>query len=432
MEDPPPTPETAAPTEEPAVPTGPPSPRPAFVIAAALAVLAVATFPPVSGALISLDWQMGDLRPTLYGLDAILLVAAAVIVALRTRVNARFHAAFPTRKLVVFKAISISMSVVIALVLAEVLFRIISFPFNEAQTPSEHALAQFDGELGWSYLPGRSVVQEFGEGGLEVPMHFDAHGVRVGSLATRHDPDAPSVILVGGSFTFGHGLAWEETFAGRLEARAGSPQVVNLGVQGYATDQSLLRLKRHLARFSDVRAVIYTFIPRHIYRNEYADRRLLQRESRIIGTKPLFAVDDAGALRQLARPIRREELGAYSRVVASIRVALCQRGPLPSLALTHALVAEMRVAVEARGAALVVNEWDQWQEARQWSRDGRSLFEGTGLAVVRPDVDAPPGWETWMIPGDGHPDARAHARVAELLAEELRRLAGATPPDGGD
>ena len=75
------------------------------------------------------------------------------------------------------------------------------------------------------------------------------------------------MLFVGGSFTMGHGVQYEDTFVGQVEAMPQFPyQAVNLGVQGFGTDQSLLLLKRHFNKFNTI-AVVYTFIEDHIVRN---------------------------------------------------------------------------------------------------------------------------------------------------------------------
>ena len=72
-------------------------------------------------------------------------------------------------------------------------------------------------------------------------LHFDEAGLRVPSEEYRHDLDTPTLILGGGSFTMGHGLPYEDSFAGRLAAMPDFQlQLVNLGVQAYGTDQALL------------------------------------------------------------------------------------------------------------------------------------------------------------------------------------------------
>ena len=65
----------------------------------------------------------------------------------------------------------------------------------------------------------------------------------------------------------GHDLSYEESFVGKFEALQEVPyQIVNLGVQGYGSDQALLTLKRYLPKFQ-TKVVVYTFIEDHILRN---------------------------------------------------------------------------------------------------------------------------------------------------------------------
>ena len=151
-----------------------------------------------------------------------------------------------------------------------------------------------DAELGWTYIPNQSVVQEFGADHRKIAMHFDDMGSRVGAPGVRHDAAKPSILFVGCSFTMGHGVAYEDSFVGRLEAMPDFRlQAVNLGVQGYGTDQSLLMLKRQFARFP-TRAVVYTLIDDHVNRNQNYDRRMLLPKLRFLGTKPLFGLHDDG------------------------------------------------------------------------------------------------------------------------------------------
>jgi hypothetical protein len=47
------------------------------------------------------------------------------------------------------------------------------------------------------------------------------------------------------------------------------------------------------------------------------------------------------------------------------------------------------------------------------------------VPVVRPAGTAPPGWSTWTLPGDLHPDARAAHFAAEVLAQAILDLQAA-------
>jgi hypothetical protein len=284
-------------------------------------------------------------------------------------------------------------------------------PFDETWVPSETALARFDPELGWSYIPNHSAVQAFGNAQREVPMHFDAIGARVGTPGTPHSSTAPTVIFVGCSLTMGHGLPWEETFSGRLEGTPGFPlQVVNLGVQAYGTDQSLLLLRRHLREFN-TKVVVYTFTNDHVARNGNDDRRLIFPHAKFPGTKPLFALTKAGHLVLREPPQRYTDMWAF-HTWSYARLAWTRWGPAPDSALTRELVHAMRTFVEANGATFLVAPWP----------GSHFAFADPGLQEIDLGALVPPEFHGWLIPGDGHPDARANALVARILADRLNRV----------
>ena len=79
-------------------------------------------------------------------------------------------------------------------------------------------------------------------------------------------PPNGSLLVVGCSFTFGWGVSDEETFAARLQERL-PLQVVNHGVTGYGTYQSLLLLERLLAEGPVPSRILYAYADGHELRN---------------------------------------------------------------------------------------------------------------------------------------------------------------------
>lgn len=328
----------------------------------------------------------------------------------------------------------------VVLLLAEAGFRAAGFPYAMAGAPSESALARFDPEIGWSNRPGLATEVDFG-GGTRVPVSFDEHGLRVAGPGYRLDPASPSVLFAGCSFTFGHGLPHEETVAGQFGRLAGAAlQPVNLGVQAYGTDQSLLALGRHLPRF-DTRAVVYTLLEfpydGHAMRNSNYDRRQLYPSARFIGTKPRFTLRGDGTPVLEKRPVLFAPDpvpgdGIAARLRALLRadyphswvadaVLLAWRrvtGSPPPVdhALTGALILEMQRLSRAQRAAFVVV---RWRYGRDPAMD--ALFSRLQVPVVDTLERAPPDWGRMVDPGTGHPDRRAAAHVAR---EIVRHLAG--------
>jgi len=370
---------------------------------------------------ISLEWRLGNIRWPAYVLQALLVGAAAVSMLFRRRISARLATIFPSRRQLVLALVTGTMSVMLTLVVFEAACRLLDVPVRYRVPRAEDVTATFDGELGWAYIPNRSVVSSFGVPPRRILSHFDDIGARVRAPGVTHDPAAPTVLLVGDSLTMGHGVVFEESFAGRLEAMADFPyQVVNLGVQAFGTDQSLLMLMRYIKRFN-TKVVVYTFIDDHVVRNATDDRRVLQVDANVVGTKPLFGVRPDGTLYLRKAPHRLSDHHSTPRLWELLQIAWNRLGPRPSIPLTRALVQEMRRVSEANGAAFLLVYW-----SGLWTRPGldASIFDSMNLDILDTDADAPADWRHWTIPGDGHPDARAHARVAQLLYQRLMRGPG--------
>ena len=366
---------------------------------------------------LSLEWKLGNMRLPAYALQTLLAGAAAVTWLLRQPINLHCAAVFPSRKHCFFALVTATMSLAVTLGALEIACRLLDLPAQFRMAREEHITAKFDSELGWAYLPNSSVVSSFGSDRRMIPSHFDELGTRVRAPGLGHDPVAPTVLLVGDSFTMGHGVVFEETFAGRLGVMPDFPyQVVNLGVQGFGTDQSLLMLKRHFKRLN-TKVVVYTLIEDHVVRNSNYDRRVLQVDANVAGTKPLFGLRPDGTLYLRKTPYRFADYPTPPHLWRYLEIAWNRLGPRPSIALTLALVQKMRRFTETNGAAFLLVYWSD-QGAKPTPR--APFFDSMGLDILDTAIDAPVDWRNWIIPGDGHPDSRAHARVAQLLYQRLK------------
>lgn len=109
----------------------------------------------------------------------------------------------------------------------------------------------------------------------------------------------PKIITIGGSFTRGHGISDNETYPWKLQEKIPKMKVLNYGVGGYGTYQSLLTLERLLPKIDSPKIVIYGFIDHHMYRN-IADGIVLELISRLSKDKylslPYATIDKNGSL----------------------------------------------------------------------------------------------------------------------------------------
>ncbi len=241
-------------------------------------------------------------------------------------------------------------SVVLSLAVFEEGLRLLNYPYigcKELDEVAEYQIGQFDPVLGWSYKPSYSVRHWDNK-----TYSFSVEGYRALSTEDHSDSAKPTILIVGDSFMFGHGLDFEETFGYKLEeALSHSYNVLNFAVQGYGLDQTYL----HLRRLMDVYAPLYVIVDIHEdqdYRNINRDRRAFFPCSRLTGTKPVFSLKN-GALVQTHAPERFESYDSprLRLVLRRVGEVLNQRSS-GKTALSQKIYEEMRRYVASRGAKL--------------------------------------------------------------------------------
>lgn len=396
---------------------------PGIILTLILGILTFLVWPGFLEKFFSLNWKVGNIGPVLYGLQLFFAVLMIIAFLKRDLVNAYFSNKFFSRKELIFTFIGFSISLLVGLGLIELGLRILDLPYKTNWEPNEYRRAQFDPEIGWTYIPNKSMRQRFVEGQPEIPIYTDKNGSRVGAPGIYRDKSVPTVIFIGCSLTFGFGVPYEETFVGRMETNPEfNYQVVNLGVEAYGTDQALLLLKRSFGQYNTM-AVVYTFFEDHVTRNHNYDRRLLFRGARFVGTKPLFTLDRSGNLYLKKKPVRYEDLNDF-RILAFLEFRWKKWGPEPSVDLTMALIKEMKDFVESRGATFVIVYWNWWDIEK--SKILLPKLMGVTVNVIDTGANPPPGWSEWgsewKIPRDSHPSPKAHSRVANLIFEEFKHL----------
>ena len=299
----------------------------------------------------------------------------------------------------------------LAFILVEGVFRAAGIPYKIKYIPNENSFARFDPELGWSYIPDKSAIHKAGN--TTKPVHFDENGIRVPNPGFQFDYSKPSILFIGGSFTMGHGLSYEESFVGKFDALTEVPyQVVNLGVQGYGSDQALLALKKFLTKFN-TKIVVYTFIDDHIRRNGSYDRRTLVPTAKFLATKPQFALNSKKKLYPAKQPVLYKDY-LHSYVIDFLKMRLGRiLGLFPPFPeeLTKAIIQEMNNYSNEHGAYFLVLNW-RWTD-----NDYDTLFQNLDVDVIDTMENAPEGWEKMVLFEGIHPDAQAGDHAARLLFE---------------
>lgn len=158
-----------------------------------------------------------------------------------------------------------------------------------------------DPVLGWSLSPGHGVKVGFRDGIVQT----------IGTDGWRHQPDGsdtgPKLAVYGCSFTYGTGLADDETYTARLQRALPEARILNRGIGGHGTVQNLLQFRRDIANGS-VDAAVFAIISDHRFRNIAHPQRMrqyLNREWYDLGVDhvPVARLDATGQARIIYHPL---------------------------------------------------------------------------------------------------------------------------------
>jgi lysophospholipase L1-like esterase len=301
-------------------------------------------------------------------------------------------------------------------------------------------LYQPDRQVGWVLRPNQATVTRVGH----LPVQINGDGFRDDPLEHPKPRNTVRIFALGGSTTFGWGVAEGETYHQILErmlndsARAAGQstrfEIVNAGIIGYNSWQVARLMGRIAERYQpDGFLVAYTFNDawnpvgtlspqaqdqmlagvrrKNLLRRSALFNWLIDLRARRLGQRAEHgALGDELAVAQtgdsLATPA---ELAAYRATLDSM-VALTQRGKL-SLAFT-VLAARGQQTPGARQAAMSA-------AAARGRLPAVDLTEPSGRA--NPD--------SMYLPNDAvHPSGYGHALIARLMYRNLCAAARAAPP----
>jgi hypothetical protein len=304
-------------------------------------------------------------------------------------------------------------------------------------------LFAYDPEIGYVARPNSStkwtVLGTDGKPALQYHVHTDHRGARVVNRGKK-SPDHVDIVLLGDSFTWGHGIEGHETFAFKtISALGGSG--ANLALAGYGTTHSLQMLRRN----SDLKPKLVVFLLTydHLWRNVSACSR----------SGYPFCLDNSHvAWDQLGNPyIARPRSDGVARVQLQMRAERSRLDPVTWI--THGLdvvVAQVRFKAanavasdrskqdaaleflieqmastvsEMKSALLIVYipDGSMTSPPELLSRSAAQLgYRFLDLSQAFLYSTAPTG-PALYLPNDGHPSAAGHALIAQELIAFIRR-----------
>ena len=245
--------------------------------------------------------------------------------------------------------------------------------------------------------------------GARMTYPLNSHGMR----GPEPDPFRPKVLFVGDSFTFGEGVAYEDTFVARVEralARRGGPppQAIDAGMPGYGTVEEAARLPEYLRELAP-QAVVVVYVPNDpIPLDEEIDREDLLVAGSAGGGPRLFrliagAWRGAGSDRAVERWYDSYYFGEHAKRWEAARTSLdemrrrCASANASFAVVIFPLLHRLHERPFARIHATVRAACDE---------AGIQVLDVTDALAVRSEKDL------WVHPTDHHPNSRAHALAA--------------------
>lgn len=148
----------------------------------------------------------------------------------------------------------------------EISFRIVGYNsfYNDDYSIKSSPKNAFIGhsKFGIQLNPGRYTITINDKVNFVTNHERGNHRLTPGSI----HPDAPDLLFLGCSFTYGYGVNDNENFPALIQAQFPEFNVRNSGVVGYGTVQSLMQLEEAI-KISTVKTVLLNFSSFHFMRN---------------------------------------------------------------------------------------------------------------------------------------------------------------------
>lgn len=217
---------------------------------------------------------------------------------------------------VLFPLILATLLVVLTLVLGEgglriVLGRELGSPPANAERSAEHLFWRRDATLGWSNIPNASG--HFTNGAFDGRVHFDSFGNRMNAAQGTMRQGSRNMFFLGDSTAASLEVDDDETVPALLEQalrRAGQAvNVINLGVRGYGTDQSV-RKALGLAGSLPPDDIIYMYVE-----NDVWDNNVLREAGRRYGKGIYLRLEGEASFAPYRDPVPEDPEGFFGMVI---------------------------------------------------------------------------------------------------------------------
>jgi hypothetical protein len=277
--------------------------------------------------------------------------------------------------------------------------------------------------LGYTPLPGTFKVTLSGSYFFNATNLDNTHRV-THPLNTYPGRAKKSIWIFGDSITYGQSVDDAQTYCWLLQERLPEYEIVNFGVMGYGTVQSLIQLRDALNNTDKPELIVLTYASWQDVRNtSIRGWQKMRQPAASLGpvTQAYARLDSAGQLEILTDtlPFREVPLMRYSAFIHALEESYdrYEERHSQSHEITKAIIKEISDLCKARRIELVV----AGLTSDSTTADTLEYCKREGLKTVNIWVDFLNIKENNNLPYDSHPSAIAHKQYADKLEAFLRR-----------
>lgn len=332
------------------------------------------------------------------------------------------------RKRFAFHTVSFFLGVALFLLLAEIGARILGYhPWQVKQAEIVVApggrFYEAHPTLGYRHLPGQFKITLSGAFTFKATNLGNSLRITRPLNSYKFKDNRKEIWLLGDSVTYGWSVNDEESYPWLLQERFQDYQIVNFGVNGYGTLQSLIQLRMALGNGRNPRLVILAYASWHDVRNTFIRlRRKMLAPATHLGpvNQPYARLTSEGKLDVFTDTIAYREFPfmRYSALMNALEEAYDRyvERHAQSHEVTKAIIREMYDLCRSNGIEFVVVELT----SDPTTSDMSEYCHREGIKIGSIQVDFINIKENNNLPFDSHPSALAHRQYAQKLESFLR------------
>ncbi len=329
----------------------------------------------------------------------------------------------------------------------------VHFPAIARPGNDDRGLWRYDSTKGWSYAPNAAGQSSLG-GPDAGHIKINSHGYRGKDFRLQKPPETYRVLVLGDSFAFGLGVNVEHSLPavlqGLLTQSLRRPEVINMAVSGYSTDQQIVLYREVGSRLAPDLVILVACD------NDFEGN--LQDFAYNAYYKPYFATNGEPTLKNVPVPTlsgvqqtklwlgrhsnvwnafrsRRSSVPVLSGFLAWFQVATPRTAPGDAIETMATLTKTLAHDVSNTGAKfLLINTGHRgertplFQELRPRLRVAGVRFLGLEANFEKARAESPSRY--WDFGQDTHWNVEAHRLAAAVIYEYIKTILLSGAPVG--